>query len=96
MSRTRYLVSYDISDDKRLRLVAKTLEGFGYRIQYSVFECCLEPTNLAKCKAQLDAIIHHDNDQIIFIALGDAERDPGVVIEALGKAYFKHTNLLIV
>ena len=29
MSRIRYLVSYDICDPKRLRRVAKVLEGFG-------------------------------------------------------------------
>jgi CRISPR-associated protein Cas2 len=38
MSRLRYLVSYDISDPKRLRKVARSLEGFGVRLQYSVFE----------------------------------------------------------
>ena len=42
MSRMRYLVSYDISDPKRLRKVARSLEGFGVRLQYSVFECPLD------------------------------------------------------
>ncbi|EMN95623.1 CRISPR-associated endoribonuclease Cas2-like protein, partial [Leptospira interrogans serovar Medanensis str. UT053] len=31
------LVSYDIREPKRLRRVAKIMEGFGERIQYSVF-----------------------------------------------------------
>ena len=38
----RTLVSYDISDDKRRRKVCKILEGYGYRVQYSVFECDLD------------------------------------------------------
>ena len=32
-----YIVSYDISDQKRLRKLAKELEEIGVRIQYSVF-----------------------------------------------------------
>ena len=34
-----YLISYDITDNKVRRKVAKTLEGYGIRVQFSVFEC---------------------------------------------------------
>ncbi len=37
-----YLISYDISVDRRRTRIAKILEGFGQRVQYSVFECDLE------------------------------------------------------
>jgi CRISPR-associated protein Cas2 len=56
MSRLRYLVSYDISDPKRLRKVARSLEGFGVRLQYSVFECPLDDLRLAKLKAELQGL----------------------------------------
>lgn len=36
-----YIVSYDISGNKRRRRVAKELENYGSRVQYSVFECRL-------------------------------------------------------
>jgi len=36
-----YLVSYDISDNRLRSKIAKTLEGYGRRVQYSVFECRL-------------------------------------------------------
>ena len=36
-----YLVSYDITPNRLRNKVAKTLEGFGKRVQYSVFECDL-------------------------------------------------------
>lgn len=36
-----YLVSYDIVSDRLRNKVAKTLEGYGRRVQYSVFECDL-------------------------------------------------------
>lgn len=35
------MISYDISNDYLRKKVAKTLEGYGVRIQYSVFECQL-------------------------------------------------------
>jgi CRISPR-associated protein Cas2 len=37
----RVVISYDISNDKRRRKVATLMEGYGYRVQYSVFECDL-------------------------------------------------------
>ena len=36
-----YLVSYDIVSDRLRNKIAKTLEGYGRRVQYSVFECGL-------------------------------------------------------
>lgn len=42
-----YLVAYDITEPKRLRRVCRILEGFGTRLQYSVFWCDIEtPTML--------------------------------------------------
>src|SRR5262249_30637126 len=66
MSRTRYLVSYDVCDPKRLRKVARSLEGFGVRLQYSVFECPLDDLRLAKLKAELQPLLNHDEDQVLF------------------------------
>ena len=37
-----HLVSYDVRDPKRLRRVAKALESYGTRLQYSVFRCRLD------------------------------------------------------
>ena len=38
MSRIHCIISYDIVDNRRRRKLAATLEGFGARVQYSVFE----------------------------------------------------------
>ncbi len=85
--RTSYLVCYDISDDKRLRRVFQTMRGCGDHIQFSVFECQLTPTDLVKLRADLAAIIHHDEDQVLFVQLGPAEGRGDRVITALGKPY---------
>lgn len=95
MSRTRYLVSYDISDSRRLRQVARTLEGFGVRLQYSVFECALDDMRLAKLKAELHDLLNHDEDQVLFVSLGPNAGDASLVIEAMGLPYETRSRVTI-
>lgn len=85
--RTSYLVCYDIADDKRLRTVFKLMRGYGDHLQYSVFECQFTPADLVACRAGLGAIIHHEEDQVLFVNLGPAEGRGDRVISALGKPY---------
>lgn len=85
--RNSYLVSYDISDERRLAKVAKTMRGFGDRVQYSVFECQLSPSDLTRCRHRLSEIIHHRDDQVLFVDLGPAEGRGDRVITSLGRAY---------
>ena len=88
--RSSYLVCYDISDDKRLRKVFKLMRGFGGHLQFSVFECQFTSSDLVRCREALRAVIHHDDDQVLFVNLGPSEGRGDRVITALGKPY---TNL---
>ena len=85
--RISYLVCYDICDDKRLRKIFQLMRGFGDHLQYSIFECQFTPSDLAKCRALVSAIIHHDEDQVLFVNLGPAEGRGDRVITAIGKPY---------
>ena len=85
--RNTYLVCYDISNDLRLRRVHKTMCGFGDRLQYSVFECKFSPTDLARCKHAVGKLIHHREDQVLFVDLGPVGGRAERVISALGRAY---------
>ena len=96
MSRLRYLVSYDISDPKRLRKVARALEGFGVRLQYSVFECPLDALRLAKLQAELQPLLNHDEDQVLFVSLGPSAADATLVIDAMGRPYEVRSRLTII
>ncbi len=87
--RTTYLVCYDISDDKRLRRVFKACKDYGDHLQYSVFECDLSPAEKAGMEARLRELIHHAEDQVLFVALGPAEGRGDRVITALGTPYTK-------
>lgn len=66
------VVSYDIADDKRRAKVRQTLEGYGQRAQYSVFECELRPADLNRLEAKLRAIIESESDDIRFYLLCEA------------------------
>lgn len=69
------LITYDVSTEtkegqKRLRSVAKTCENYGQRVQYSVFECLVEPEQWIKLKQRLTEEIKLDEDSLRFYYLG--------------------------
>ena len=43
-----YIITYDIANDKRRKKLSDLLEGYGVRVNYSVFEWELTKTNLKK------------------------------------------------
>lgn len=87
--RNTFLICYDICDDKRLRKVFQTMRDFGDHLQYSIFECQFTPVDLARCRHALAQIIHHDDDQVLFVDLGPSEGRGERVITALGQLYVR-------
>ena len=87
--RQTYIVSYDISDPKRLRKVFIILRGYGDHLQLSVFRCELNKTELIELRARLSDTIHHDEDQVLFIDVGPVEGRGSTSIAAIGKAYME-------
>lgn len=85
--RTTYLVCYDIANDKRLRRVFKVCKNYGDHLQFSVFECDLNPAEKTALESELAEVINHNEDQVIFVVLGPAEGRGDRVITALGKPY---------
>jgi CRISPR-associated protein Cas2 len=72
MARRRYLTAYDIRDDKRLRAVAVCMEGYGIRVQYSVFVCDLSERELYLMRSGLESIVNHREDSVMIVDLGAA------------------------
>lgn len=69
------LVSYDVSTKdpegpRRLNRVAKTCNNYGQRVQYSVFECILDPAQWAILKQRLIDLIDQEVDSLRFYYLG--------------------------
>lgn len=63
------VVAYDIPDDKRRTKVMKTLEGYGQRVQYSVFECEVRPADLERLKERLRTLVDKKQDDVRFYPL---------------------------
>ncbi len=59
------LVTYDITDDKRLRRVAQTCEDYGVRVQYSVFECHLDEDEFSTFWLTLLDLINEREDRLV-------------------------------
>lgn len=84
MDERLYFVVYDIADAKRWRSVFRTMRGYGEWVQLSVFQCRLSRVRHAELIADLDRIIHHDEDHIVLMDIGPADKvEPKVV--SLGK-----------
>jgi CRISPR-associated protein Cas2 len=73
MARRRYLVAYDIRDDKRLRQVASCMEGFGERIQYSVFVCDLSDREFVEMRVDVESRMKSSEDSVMVVDLGRAD-----------------------
>ncbi len=71
MVRSRYLVSYDIREPKRLRQVAKVMLSYGSRLQYSVFVCDLSAAELVRLRFDLREVIA-PIDSVMLVPLGPA------------------------
>jgi len=69
------LVSYDVSTEdsqgsRRLRHVAKICEDYGQRVQYSLFECLVDPGLWLKMKKKLENVIDSKKDSLRYYYLG--------------------------
>lgn len=53
----RYVVTYDIEDDRTRRRVAEVLERYGERVQLSVFECALDDGQLRRLGQALERLL---------------------------------------
>lgn len=69
------VVSYDVSTSdeggqRRLARVAKACKNFGQRVQFSVFECMVDPAKWAALKNTLIKEINPEKDSLRFYFLG--------------------------
>nr|WP_320012167.1 CRISPR-associated endonuclease Cas2 [uncultured Desulfobulbus sp.] len=69
------LVSYDVRTSelggaKRLRRVAKVCRNHGQRVQFSVFECIVDPAQWVNLRQALINEINPDEDSLRFYFLG--------------------------
>ncbi len=69
------VVSYDVSTSseggrRRLRRVARACQDFGQRVQLSVFECVVDPTQWTRLRLRLISEIDEEADSLRFYFMG--------------------------
>ena len=69
------LITYDVKTDtaggqKRLRRIAKLCQDHGQRVQYSVFECLVDPAQWTYLRNDLIAEMDEEQDSLRFYFLG--------------------------
>lgn len=70
------LVTYDVNTEtlagrRRLRRVARACENCGQRVQFSVFECLVDPGQWSALRFRLIDEIDEDQDSLRFYFLGN-------------------------
>lgn len=69
------LVTYDVATQdaagrRRLRKIARLCQNYGQRVQYSVFECQVDPARWAALRAELIDEMDASQDSLRFYRLG--------------------------
>ncbi len=67
-SKNWFMVCYDIRDPKRWRKAYKLLEGYGERIQFSIFRCRLNGREVEKLRWELARILSEE-DSLLLVGL---------------------------
>lgn len=68
MTKNWYVICYDITEPKRWRRAYKRLEGYGRRLQYSIFRCRLTKTEVEKLRSELEKILT-DDDKLLILSI---------------------------
>lgn len=82
----RFLIAYDIESDLRRSRVAKALESYGDRIQYSVFLIDARPAKLVRLRTTLRAIMDLGADRALICDLGPIHGGGQRLLEFIGHA----------
>jgi len=88
------LLAYDVADPQRLRRVARVCEGYGQRVQRSVFELHLRPGQLAELQGRLRALLNPRFDKVRYWYLCAADRED-IQVEGQGQASEPHRYTVV-
>ncbi len=66
----RYVIAYDVHDDRRRSRVAKKLQSYGDRVQFSVFVVDVRAARFQRLRGALVQLIEPDEDSVLFCDMG--------------------------
>jgi CRISPR-associated protein Cas2 len=83
--RIRYLLTYDVSDPRRLRRVHEVAVDHGEQLQYSVYICDLTRQELVTLRARLRKELNLVEDRVSIFDLGPTTGRAAKRVEHLGR-----------
>jgi len=94
--RRRYLITYDVADDRRRTQIFHACRQQGDHTQYSVFIAELDERELVRFQGDLEALLHAQEDQVLIVDLGYADQETGRIIASLGRPYDPPARVLVI
>jgi CRISPR-associated protein Cas2 len=90
VTRTLYLVAYDISNDKRLNQVRTFLKGYSTGGQKSVYECFLTSGELRQVSAEIGTLIETKEDRVHILTMDGRSKTHtlGIAVQPQDPEYF--------
>ena len=82
----RFLIAYDVSDDGRRARIAKKLESYGDRVQYSVFIVDARPAKMLRLRVELIDMIEEATDSLLFCSLGTLRESERRGLDVVGRS----------
>lgn len=70
-----YIVAYDIPSNRRRKKVSDILEGYGKRVQYSVFELVLVKSKYNEMRRRLSRYVNFEEDSLRFYPISQHTLD---------------------
>ncbi len=95
--RNRFIVTYDIREEKRLKKVFNLMRGFGDHIQYSVFICELSQREKVILISRLNELILRTEDSVIIVNIGLTKGNLKNRIETIGthKTFLERAAIVV-
>ncbi|MBU4200685.1 MAG: CRISPR-associated endonuclease Cas2 [Verrucomicrobia bacterium] len=88
MARRFYIVSYDVTDDRRRNKVYKQLLDYGDHVQFSVFCCQLNARERIQLCQNLRDHLNQAEDQALILDAGPVDgQQPEPDMDYIGKTY---------
>lgn len=63
------VIAYDISQNKRRRMVEKAVKKYGGRVNLSVFECMLTESQFGKLQEEIAKVLDGKTDHVAYYTL---------------------------
>ncbi len=76
--KNKFIVSYDIQNNKKRREIVKILEDYGSRWQFSVFHCYFSITEKVKVLKKIESFINKKTDSVLILPLSQQTFDNSI------------------